>query len=448
MLKRIVKNVLYTIKIIRKQLNPYIADYQIYRVMKKTFKSFLLLVFCLPAFINSSEAQQAGWRGPGRSGVYNETGLLKSWPATGPTLLWESAEVGIGYSSVIAVDDVIYITGSRDGKDYLSALTSDGKKKWEVEYGKIGTKNYQESRCTPTYNDGKLYVISGQGDLACISKEGKLLWTVNHYQKYNATEQRFGIAESPLVVDNKVIATPAGTRAFMVAFNADNGSVVWETPVVETGAMYASPLLIEFNGIKTIVTYSQKYIVGINASNGNVIWKFDYEAVNNEHRGRNHINTPLYRDGFIVAGNGYGQTGAKIKLNATSDPSLVWKNPELNPHVGGKILLGNYIYSSTHDNNNMGRWTCTDWNTGETKWITQWKNKGSIIAADGMIYIYEEKDGNVALIRPDPAKLDVVSSFRITKGEGPHWAHMVIDKGRLFVRHGNYLAAFSIKAGK
>ena len=416
--------------------------------MKKSFKFIFIVTICLLTNFVISEAQQAGWRGPGRSGVYNETGLMKSWPAEGPSLLWESTEVGVGYSSVTVVDDIIYITGSRDGTDYLSALTSDGRKKWEVAYGKIGTKNYQESRCTPTYSNGKLYVISGRGDLACISKEGKLLWTVNHYQKYDATEQRFGIAESPLVVDNKVIATPAGNKAFMAAFNADNGSVIWETPVAETGAMYASPLLIEFNGVKTIVTYSQKYILGINASDGKVIWKFDYEAVNDEHRGRNHINTPLYRDGAIVAGNGYGQTGAKIKLNAGGNPSLVWKNPLLNPHVGGMILLGNYVYSSTHDNNNMGRWTCTDWNTGETKWITQWKNKGSIIAADGMIYIYEEKDGNVALIRPDPAKLDVVSSFRITKGEGPHWAHMVIDKGRLFVRHGNYLAVFSIKAGK
>lgn len=439
-------DIIKTTKPVLKNIILYIAKTQNSKNMKKSFKFILIIAICLLTYYNIAEAQQAGWRGPGRSGVYNETGLLKSWPAAGPALLWESTEIGMGYSSVTVVDDVIYITGSRDGKDYLSALTSDGKKKWEVEYGKIGTKNYQESRCTPTYNNGKLYVISGQGDLACISKDGKMLWTVNHYQKYDATEQRFGIAESPLVVDNKVIATPAGNKAFMVAFNADNGSVVWETPVVETGAMYVSPLLIEFNGIKTIVTNSQKYIVGINASDGKVLWKFDYETVNDQQRGRNHINTPLYRDGFIVAGNGYGQTGAKIKLNAGADPSFVWKNLNVNPHVGGLILLGNYVYNSTHDNNNMGRWTCTDWNTGETKWITQWNNKGSIIAADGMIYIYEEKDGNVALIRPDPAKLDVVSSFRITKGEGPHWAHPVINNGRLFLRHGNYLAVFNIRA--
>jgi outer membrane protein assembly factor BamB len=109
------------------------------------------------------------------------------------------------------------------------------------------------------------------------------------------------------------------------------------------------------------------------------------------------------------------------------------------------ILLGNYVYSSTHDSNSKGRWICVDWTTGKTMWMTLWNNKGPIISADGMIYMMEEKNGNVALVKPDSQKLDVVSSFRVTKGEGPYWAHPVIDKGRLFVRHGSYLAVYSIK---
>jgi hypothetical protein len=79
-------------------------------------------------------------------------------------------------------------------------------------------------------------------------------------------------------------------------------------------------------------------------------------------------------------------------------------------------------------------------------WITDWKNKGSIISADGLMYFYEEKDGNVMLVRPNSEKLDIISSFRVTKGDGPYWAHPVIDKGRLFLRHGDYLAVYSLKA--
>ncbi len=80
-------------------------------------------------------------------------------------------------------------------------------------------------------------------------------------------------------------------------------------------------------------------------------------------------------------------------------------------------------------------------------WITDWHNKGAIISADGICYIsLRRKNGNVGLVKPESEKFDLVSSFQITKGEGPYWAHPVIDKGRLFLRHGDYLAVYSIKA--
>jgi len=78
-------------------------------------------------------------------------------------------------------------------------------------------------------------------------------------------------------------------------------------------------------------------------------------------------------------------------------------------------------------------------------WTSKWYNQGSIISADGMLYLYEEKTGHVALVKPDPSKLDVVSEFRIKKGEGPFWAHPVINKGRLYIRHGEMLFVYLIK---
>jgi outer membrane protein assembly factor BamB len=127
-------------------------------------------------------------------------------------------------------------------------------------------------------------------------------------------------------------------------------------------------------------------------------------------------------------------------------PSVVWKNTDLTPHVGGMVLLDNFVYSSTHDSNSDGRWICVDWTTGKTKWITAWNNKGSVISADGMLYIFEEKFGNMGLVKPSGDKLDVVSSFKVLKGTGPYWAHPTINNGRLFIRHGDYLAVYSIKA--
>lgn len=396
-----------------------------------------------------ADGQEYGWRGPGRTGIYKETGLMKTWPSSGPDLLWEVTGIGKGYSSATVTDDAVYITGSQGEKDVLTAFTRDGKKKWEVVYGNM-TKNVSapESRCTPTYSEGKILVVSGQGDLACVTKDGKIAWTVNYYQKYNAEIQEFGISESPLIVDNKVIATPGGNKATVVAFNIENGKVIWETAPLNEGTQYTNPLLIEDRGMKVIVTHTENYIIGVNAANGKLLWKFNFGAVNPDKRGgRNYINTPLYHDGYLFAANGYGQTSAKIKVPFDGgEPTLVWKNPDINPHVGGMVLIGNYIYSSTHDSNSKGRWICVDWTTGKTMWITDWNNKGSIIAAEGLLYIYEEKKGNVALVKPNSEKLEIISSFKVTKGDGPYWAHPVIDRGRLFLRHGDYLAVYSIKA--
>ena len=402
----------------------------------------------LSAITVISFSQEIGWRGPGRTGIYNETGLLKSWPESGPKLLWEAEGIGLGYSSATVTKDAVYITGIRGDKDALTAFTQDGEKKWDVEYGRMSrAQNSPESRCTPTFAYGKIFVVSGAGELTCVSPDGKILWTVDYYTKYKASVPRFGISESPVVVDNKVIVSPGGNIAAMVAFDVNNGKVVWETESLNEGAMYVNPLLIERDGKKVIITLTPTWIIGVNAADGKILWKFNFASVNADQRGgKNYIQTPIYKDGFVFAANGYGQTSAKIKLNSDGkDPELVWKNPEINPHVGGMVLLDNYLYSSTHDNNSMGRWICVDWTTGKTMWITSWHNKGSIISADGMLYIYEERTGYLGLVKPNPQKQEVISEFRIVKGTGPYWAHPVIDKGRLFVRHGNYLAVYSLK---
>ena len=416
--------------------------------MTFTFKRIFLAAAAVIISVGLTDAQpNIGWRGPERSGVYNETGLLKTWPSAGPSLIWEYNEAGAGYSSTTVTDDAVYITGRKGDNDVLTALAPDGKKKWELVYGKASKSNYPDSRGTPTYYNGKLYLVSGHGDMVCVDRNGKIVWSVNYFDKYNAPHPRFGIAESPVVLNNMVIGTPGGKMAAMVAFNPDNGRIIWETPPVDELTQYVSPLLIENDGKKIVVTLTTAHVLGIDPSTGRLLWKYHYEGANAQQGGRrNHTNTPIYRDGSLLVANGYTQVAVKLKINWDgTPPTLVWKNTDLTPHVGGLVLLGNNIFSSTHDNNSKGRWICVDWNTGNTLWITDWHNKGSVISSDGMLYIYEEKDGHVGLVRPSAEKLDVVSSFRIAKGSGPHWAHPVIDKGRLFVRHGDHLAVYSLR---
>ena len=88
-----------------------------------------------------------------------------------------------------------------------------------------------------------------------------------------------------------------------------------------------------------------------------------------------------------------------------------------------------------------------DWETGEVMYEEKWHNKGSVIYADGLLYIYEEKQGHVGLAEPDPGGFRLISSFRVQAGSGPHWAHMSVYNGKLLIRHGEALMVYDIKAG-
>jgi len=388
------------------------------------------------------------WRGPGRTGIYDETGLLKKWPDGGPKLLWETVGMGDGYSSATVTDDAVYVTGRKDSSDVLTALTLDGKKKWETIYGKAWMANHTGSRCTPTYYNGNLFLISGSGDIVCIGSNGKIKWSKNHYKLYDSKPLMFGISESPVVIDNMVIVSPGGKKASMVALSIIDGKVIWEAEPLNQEPQYVNPKLIEYAGKKMIVTVMGTDIFAVNSKDGKILWKVNYAEIN-AATGRvmkNHAITPVYRDGCILIANGYNWVAVKLKLSADGNSvEKVWENRNFDPQLGGVVLLGDNLYGNNHMSKPVDTWVCVDWNSGKTLWTSKWFSKGSVISADGMLYLYEERSGHVALVKPDPAKLDIVSEFQITKGEGPFWAHPVISKGKLYIRHGDVLMAYLIK---
>jgi outer membrane protein assembly factor BamB len=416
--------------------------------MKSFFFKPLLSLFFYTALVNNVYSQLHEWRGPERSGIYNETGLLKKWPVGGPALLWAAENMGDGYSSPTVSDDAVYVTGRKESSDVLTALTPDGKKKWETVYGKAWITNHTGSRCTPTYYNGNIFLISGSGDIVCVGSDGKIKWSKNHYSLYESTPIKFGISESPVVVDNMVIASPGGKKASLVAFNINDGKVVWEAEPLNQEPQYVNPKLIEHAGKKMIITVMGTDIAAINVKDGKTLWKLNYAAVNaatGDVR-KNHAITPLFRDGYILIANGYNWVALKLKLSADGNSvEVVWENRNFDPQLGGVVLLGNNLYGTNHTSNPSDSWVCVDWITGKTLWTKKWYSRGSIISADGMLYLFEEKSGHVALVKPDSSKLDIVSEFQITKGEGPFWAHPVINKERLYIRHGDVLMVYKIK---
>lgn len=213
-----------------------------YIKMKKSFLSIILL-FIIVGQNHSQIVSQ--WRGENRDGIYNEENLLINWPENGPDSLWAIDGIGTGYSSASVTEDAIYVTGLFDTIEVVTAIDLAGNIFWQTEFGLAWDASWNHSRSTPTVVNGKVYVISGVGHIACLdSKTGNLLWNFDAYSKFEGEWDIWGVTESLLYHDGKVFYTPCGEKTTMVALDANTGETVWKSKSLPDSSAYASPILI------------------------------------------------------------------------------------------------------------------------------------------------------------------------------------------------------------
>ena len=383
------------------------------------------------------------WHGRNRDGRSPEKGLLKKWPESGPELLWSVEGLGQGYATVSIADGLLYTTGMADKKGLLFAYDLAGNPKWKIEYGPEWTGGLPGVRSTPTINDGKIYLVSGKGLVSCHdAKTGDPIWSVDMMDKFKAKVNRWGIAESPLIDGDNVICTPGGDESSVVALNKHTGQIVWASKSIGQSSTYCSPLLIERGPKRIIATMLAQSLIGVDAANGDILWQEEFA----NFRGISPI-TPVYQDGGIYVTTGYD--GASAMYELSQDGTRIkkkWDDDALDCHHGGVVMVDGYIYGANWKDNSGGNWDCLEWDTGKVMYETKWLGKGSITFADGMLYCYEEKNGTVGLIKATPEAFEIVSSFEVPKGAKEHWAHPVICDGRLYIRHGDALMAYNIKA--
>jgi len=389
------------------------------------------------AFALSAQNTTIQWRND-RTGVYNETGLLKQWPQSGPKMLWHFDDLGEGHSSVAIHNDKIYVTGMTGNTGYLYVLDLSGKLLNKKEYGKEWDKSYNGSRATVTLHDEKLYIFTGTGNLICMEQNSlKILWKKSIETDFGGKNIQWGVNESPLIVNEKIIITPGGKDKNIVALNKNDGSLIWSCAGEGDLSAYCSPLYIGDQQVPQIVTMTANHILGIDIATGKKLWSYE-----NKNRWSVHANTPIYADGMILCTSGYGKGSTMLRLlNGGRNIEVVWKLPDIDSRIGAMVKLGNYVYGSG-DNNKY--WFCVDWKTGNIKYKNNALTPGVTIAADNMLYCYSEK-GDMALVKATPEKFDLISKFKVTLGTDQHWAHPVIYQGVLYIRHGNTLMAYKIK---
>jgi len=407
----------------------------------------ILFLFCSTAIFAQEIVE---FRGLDRSGFYPSENLLKKWPDEGPKPILKIEGIGKGFSQPVLADSKILVTGIKeDTIDILSAYDLEGNLLWDIPYGRSWTGAYIDSRSTPTYQEKKLYVSSGTGQLNCINSEtGEIIWKVDAVKEFGASIHTHGDAEAPLIVNDLVVYTTGGEKYTMIAFNKNTGDVVWKAKSLGGNKSYASPTLIKYNGRQIILAQTAENLIGIEATTGEILWSHNLMQYHLFRDGKGgNTNPALFHDGEILVTSGYEHPALMFSLSPDGTSiSLKWRNDTLDTHHGGDVLVDGNIYGANWTNNSNGQWACVNWETGKTNWEQEWGNKGSVITADHMLYLYEEKRGNIALVEPSSDSLKIVSSFKLGEGVGPHWAHLAIYNGMLFVRHGEVLKIFDISA--
>lgn len=381
------------------------------------------------------------WRGPDRTGLSRETGLLASWPGGGPRLLWRVPGLGGGYSTPSVAGGKIYGMGYRGGEETVWCLdAASGRGLWATPIAQANRQvGYGEgSRCSPTVDGDRVYVLGVSGDLACLNAStGQMRWLRNFTREFGGQIPNWGYAESPLVDGNKVIACPGGA-ATMVAFDKMTGREIWRSRVPEGDqAQYASAIVADVRGQRQYIQLMQRGVIGVSASDGRFLWRWDRPA----NRVAN-CSTPIYRDGYVFAASGYNTGGGLARLTpngAGCTVNEVYFTRDMKNHHGGMVVVGEHLYGFDE-----GILTCLELRTGRALWQERSVGKGAVAYADGHLYLRGE-NGGVALAEATPNGYVEKGRFMQPERSGKQcWPHPVVAGGKLLLRDQETLLCYDV----
>ena len=393
--------------------------------------------------VNAAGLDWPQWRGPDRSDVSQETGLLKTWPASGPKRVWLFENAGNGYSGPAIVNGKFFTLGTRDGNEILLVLDAQtGKELWTAKLGAVLDNDWGDGpRGTPTVDGDLVYALSGPGNLVCVTaNDGKILWQTT-MASLGGKKPNWGYSESVLVDGPLVLCTPGGAKGALAALDKMTGKVRWQSKEFTDPAHYSSIVPARINDTAQYVQRTEKSIAGIAASDGKLLWQTSFP-------GRTAvIPTPIVRGNEVYITAGYGSGSKLVRIGPGNEVSTVYENKVMKNHHGGVVLIGDYLYGHGDPT-----WVCQNFKTGEAMWNHRGFGKGAIGAADGMLYCLEEGSGTVALVEASPkawvehGRFKLTPETKIRSSRGRIWTHPVISNGKLYLRDQDLIYCYDVQA--
>lgn len=389
--------------------------------------------------------------GPERNSTSPQKGILRTWPESGPEVLWK-VDVGIGYGGPVIKDGKVYLLDRNEQNDNMRCIDlSSGMELWNYSYEAPGGMPFPGSRSVPAINGNYVYSCGQNGDLYCFDiKTQAPAWKKNIWTDFGGGRiPMFGISQCPLIHGDLLILASQAPEAGLVAYEKNTGQVSWTTPSLGTVGN-VSPVIVKVDGEDQVVMVTASprngdgNIVGIDPLTGEILWEYanwqcEFPVPGAIDAGENKM--------LIVGGYELGALMLQVekKENGTFTVQEIYRTEEFGAHTKPAILHQGYFYAQYGTNNKRDGLVCMSMD-GEIMWKTKRSpsfDKGSMILADGLL-LSTNGTTMLYLIDPDPSGFKPLASAELLeKGSGnpngfggatQNWAPIALADGKLLIR--------------
>ena len=365
------------------------------------------------------------WRGPTADGISRETNWRDNWNDQPPKVLWE-AELGKGYSSFAVSDGRVYTMGHRDGRETVWCFdAATGKVLWSHSYpGQLNDNLHTGGpAATPTVDGERVYTLGKEGKLHCLDRRDvKVLWQHDLTELLGVDVPEWGFACSPLVVGEKLVID-AGR---IVAFNKDNGQIIWQTERHRAG--YGSAVALAHAGTPLVAVFNNDALLVLRLADGSQVarqnWTTDFVTT---------AATPIVDGDRIFISSGY-RTGCAMYQLADGKLRQLYRNRDMCNHMNNCVLWQGHLYGfdgNSHNARNV-RLVCLDAATGKEKWAHRGLGCGSLMLADSKLLILSD-DGNLVLAAASPDGYQELARAKVL--DATCWTVPVLAQGRIYCRN-------------
>ncbi len=388
----------------------------------------------------SVDAPWPRYRGPRGDGRYDEMPIRTDWPPQGLPELWKQP-IGGGYASLAIAGGLAFTLEQRRQREVVAAYElRSGREVWSHGWEAAFSEPMggDGPRTTPTWDDGRLYVLGALGELRALrAATGELLWRRNALADAETVNLHYAQASSPFVLGGVLIVQPGGTGeggALLVAYDKLSGEVAWTSPLTDRGA-YATPELVTLAGEEQLLVVAATAVLGLRPGDGTLLWRYPWVT-------QYDINAaqplPVGGDRLFIS-SGYGHGAALVEVAAETDGfavRTVWENTAMKNRFATSVLYQGNVYGL--DERIL---TCLDLETGERRWKGGRYGHGQLLLAGSHLVVLSEK-GEVVLVEATPEEHREVARFAALSGKT--WNVPAIGGGVLLVRNSRQMAAYDI----